>query len=90
MFTDNIFREEYKFTTYIEFFSKRIELNGKIIKIKIWDTAGDENFHKITNTYYKGVIGVLLVYDITRKETFSHITKWLEEIKFNSYKYLFQ
>jgi len=63
-----------------------IELNGKVVKIQIWDTAGQEAFQAITRTYYKGAIGALLVYDITRKETFTHVTKWLEEVKSNSSK----
>ena len=57
-----------------------------MIKIQIWDTAGQEAFQAITRTYYKGAIGALLVYDITRKDTFIHATKWLEEVKNNSSK----
>jgi small GTP-binding protein len=61
-------------------------LDNKIVKIQIWDTAGQEAFQAITRTYYKGAVGALLVYDITRKETFTHVTKWLEEVKNNSTK----
>ena len=53
------------------------------MKIQIWDTPGHEDFQEIRRTYYKGAIGALLVYDITRKETFIHVIKWLEEIKSN-------
>ena len=70
----------------MEFGAKTIEINGKMIKIQIWDTAGQEAFQAITRTYYKGAIGALLVYDITRKDTFIHATKWLEEVKNNSSK----
>ena len=63
--------------------AKIIELNGKTIKIQIWDTPGHEDFQEIRRTYYKGAIGALLVYDITRKETFKNVIKWLEEMKSN-------
>ena len=70
----------------MEFGAKTIEIDGKSIKIQIWDTAGQEAFQAITRTYYKGAIGALLVYDITRKETFTHVTKWLEDVRTNSSK----
>ena len=70
----------------MEFGAKTIKINGKSVKIQIWDTAGQEAFQAITRTYYKGAIGALLVYDITRKETFIHVTKWLEEVRNNSSK----
>ena len=60
-----------------------IKLNVKKIKIQIFDIGGLDDFQEIRRTYYKGAIGVLLVYDITRKETFTHVSKWLEEIKSN-------
>ena len=60
----------------------------KIAKVQVWDTAGQEQFQAITRTYYKGAIGALLVYDITRRDTFTHVTKWLEEVKSNSSKHI--
>ena len=73
-------------TIGVEFGAKTIQLNGKTIKIQIWDTAGQEAFQAITRTYYKGAIGALLVYEITRKDTFIHARKWLDEVKNNSSK----
>ena len=73
-------------TIGVEFGAKTIELNNKTIKIQIWDTAGQEAFQAITRTYYKGAVGALLVYDITRRDTFTRVTKWLEEVKSNSSK----
>lgn len=73
-------------TIGVEFGAKTIDINGKSIKIQIWDTAGQEAFQAITRTYYKGAVGALLVYDITRRDTFNHVTKWLEEVKSNSSK----
>ena len=87
-FTDNKFRVQHELTIGVEFGAKTIELNNKTIKIEIWDTAGQEQFQAITRTYYKGAIGALLVYDITRRDTFTHVTKWLEEVKSNSSKHI--
>ena len=85
-FTDNKFREQHEITIGVEFESKTIEINGKLIKIQIWDTAGHEAFQSITRTYYKGAVGALLVYDITRRDTFIHLLKWLSEVKENASK----
>ena len=85
-FTENKFRQKHELTIGVEFGGKIIDINNKKIKIQIWDTAGQEAFQAITRSYYKGAIGALLVYDITRKDTFSHITKWLEVVKSYSAK----
>ena len=85
-FTDNKFRYQHELTIGVEFGAKTIDINGKSIKIQIWDTAGQEAFQAITRTYYKGAIGALLVYDITRRETFTHATKWLDDVRTNSSK----
>ena len=85
-FTDNKFRYQHELTIGVEFGAKTIDINGKSIKIQIWDTAGQEAFQAITRTYYKGAIGALLVYDITRRETFTHVTKWLDDVRTNSTK----
>lgn len=54
------------------------------IKLQIWDTAGQESFRSITRSYYRGAAGALLVYDITRRETFRHLSTWLEEARQHS------
>lgn len=51
--------------------------------MQIWDTAGQESFKSITRSYYRGAAGALLVYDITRRDTFTHLTRWLEEVRQN-------
>ena len=63
-----------------------IKLNTQTVKIQIFDTGGLEDFQEIRRSYYKGANLALLVYDITRKETFTHVTKWLEEVQSNSSK----
>lgn len=57
-----------------------MELRGKKIKLQIWDTAGQERFHTITTSYYRGAMGIMLVYDITNEKTFDDIVKWLRNI----------
>ena len=88
-FTDHKFRHQHELTIGVEFGGKTIEVKNKNVKIQIWDTAGQEAFQAITRTYYKGAIGALLVYDITRKDSFEHITKWLNEVKSNGSKDIF-
>ena len=55
--------------------------NNTQVKLQIWDTAGQESFRSITRSYYRGAAGALLVYDITRRDTFQHLGRWLEEAK---------
>jgi len=85
-FNDNKFREQHEITIGVEFAAKIIELEGKFIKIQVWDTAGHEAFQSITRTYYRGAAGALLVYDITRRDTYVHLVKWLSELKENAPK----
>lgn len=61
-----------------------ITIDSKQIKLQIWDTAGQEAFRSITRSYYRGAAGALLVYDITRRETFNHLTTWLDDARQHS------
>ena len=61
-----------------------VNIDGKQVKLQIWDTAGQESFRSITRSYYRGAAGALLVYDISRKETFNHLAGWLEDAQKNS------
>lgn len=79
-FTDKRFRHDHDLTIGVEFGARTVEIEGKQIKLHIWDTAGQESFRSITRSYYRGAAGALLVYDITRRETFNHLTRWLEEV----------
>ncbi|KAH9556178.1 hypothetical protein CY35_07G012100 [Sphagnum magellanicum] len=58
-----------------------ITIDNKPIKLQIWDTAGQESFRSITRSYYREAAGALLVYDITRRETFNHLASWLEDAR---------
>ena len=55
-------------------------VNEKIIKVQIWDTAGQERYRSITNAYYRGAEAIVIVFDLTNKESFNHIQIWMEEI----------
>merc|ERR1711939_521919 len=78
-FTDRRFQPIHDLTIGVEFGARMITIDKKQIKLQIWDTAGQESFRSITRSYYRGAAGALLVYDITRRETFAHLTSWLEE-----------
>ena len=72
-----------KATVGVEFGTKNVEIKNKKIKIQIWDTAGQERYRSITSAYYKGAKGAFIVYDITRKNTFDNIDKWISDLKTN-------
>lgn len=79
-FSDDAFNTTFISTIGIDFKIKTIELKGKKIKLQIWDTAGQERFHTITTSYYRGAMGIMLVYDITNSKSFDNISKWLRNI----------
>uniref|UniRef100_A0A0M3HET6 Ras-related protein Rab-10 n=1 Tax=Ascaris lumbricoides TaxID=6252 RepID=A0A0M3HET6_ASCLU len=68
----------------IDFKIKTIEVRGKRIKLQIWDTAGQERFHTITTSYYRGAMGIVVVYDITDEGSFDNIAKWLRYIELHA------
>jgi len=80
-FTRNEFLVESKSTIGVEFATRSIEIEKKVVKAQIWDTAGQERYRAITSAYYRGAVGALLVYDITKKETFADVEKWLTELR---------
>ena len=61
-----------------------MEIKGKKLKVQIWDTAGDERYKNITSSYYRGANGILLLYNITNRESFDSLNSWLTEIKKNA------
>ncbi|PJF16669.1 Ras-like protein Rab-8A [Paramicrosporidium saccamoebae] len=64
-------------TIGIDFKIRTISLDGKRIKLQIWDTAGQERFRTITNAYYRGAMGILLVYDVTDERSFNNVRNWI-------------
>jgi len=80
-FTDDTFSEEQASTIGVDFKVKMMTTSsGNKVKATIWDTAGQERFRTLTSSYYRGAHGVILVYDVTRRETFSRLEELLEEI----------
>ncbi|CAK85799.1 unnamed protein product (macronuclear) [Paramecium tetraurelia] len=82
-FIDKRFRQKHEVTIGVEFGARMIEIDGQNIKLQIWDTAGQESFRSITRSYYRSAAGAIIVYDITKRETFENISRWLEEAKQN-------
>jgi Ras-related protein Rab-8A len=80
-FSDDSFTTSFITTIGIDFKIKTIELDGKRIKLQIWDTAGQERFRTITTAYYRGAMGILLVYDVTDKQSFENIRNWIKNIE---------
>ncbi|KAK7293198.1 hypothetical protein RJT34_16061 [Clitoria ternatea] len=79
-FARNEFDANSKATIGVEFQTQVVEIDGKEIKAQIWDTAGQERFRAVTSAYYRGAVGALVVYDITRRGTFDSINRWLQEL----------
>lgn len=80
-FTRNEFSLESKSTIGVEFATRSLNVDGKVIKAQIWDTAGQERYRAITSAYYRGAVGALLVYDVTRHSTFENVERWLKELR---------
>ena len=88
-YTHGQFKQEYQLTIGVEFGAKNIEIDNKIYRIQIWDTAGTESFRSITRAYYKNSVCALIVYDISNRESFNNIASWIEDCKNQSPKTIF-
>lgn len=80
----NEFHMNSKATIGVEFQTQSMEFDGKEIKAQIWDTAGQERFRAVTSAYYRGAVGALVVFDISRRHTFESVGRWLDELKMHS------
>lgn len=80
-FTRNEFNLESKSTIGVEFATRSIQVDSKTVKAQIWDTAGQERYRAITSAYYRGAVGALLVYDISKQVTFENVERWLNELR---------
>ncbi|EEY15502.1 GTP-binding protein SAS1 [Verticillium alfalfae VaMs.102] len=76
-FSEDSFTPSFITTIGIDFKIRTIELDGKRVKLQIWDTAGQERFRTITTAYYRGAMGILLVYDVTDERSFNNIRTWV-------------
>ena len=81
-YSDNTFQEIHMSTIGLDYKLKNVQLDdGKIVKIQIWDTAGQDRFRSITKNYYKGAHGIILIYDVTSRKTFENVKNWVSQIK---------
>ena len=86
-FVDDIWNDTFVPTIGIDYKLKNVKMeDGKIVKLQIWDTAGQERFKNIIASYYRGAHGILLIYDVTDKDSFKNLSNWLIEIEKNASK----
>lgn len=83
-YTANEFNINSKATIGVEFQTQSMGIDGKEVKAQIWDTAGQERFRAVTSAYYRGAVGALVVYDISRMTTFESVDRWLQELNTHS------
>ncbi|XP_069463234.1 ras-related protein Rab-25 isoform X2 [Ambystoma mexicanum] len=79
-FTRNEFNHDSRTTIGVEFSTRTINVEGLTVKAQIWDTAGLERYRAITSAYYRGAVGALLVFDITKHQTYDCVERWLKEL----------
>jgi len=80
-FTEKKFMQDSPHTIGVEFGTRIINVDSRRIKLQIWDTAGQERFRAVTRSYYRGAVGALLVYDVTRRSSFTNLIGWLIDAK---------
>ena len=85
-FVDDIWNDTFVPTIGVDFKIKTFDIDEKKIKMQIWDTAGQERFKNIIASYYRGAHGILLIYDVTDKDSFKNLSNWLIEIEKNASK----
>ena len=83
-FVDSLWNDAFVPTIGVDFKVKTLEINNKKVKMQIWDTAGQERFRTVVSTYFRGAHGILLIYDVTNKDSFKNLENWLIEIEKNS------
>ena len=81
VYKTNTFYDNEINTIGVEFIVKNIYINEEEIKLQIWDTAGQERFRSITLSYYRGSSGVIILFDITNRQSFINIQKWTKDIE---------
>jgi Ras-related protein Rab-1A len=77
---DDTFVETFITTIGVDFRFRMMKIGDKNVKLQIWDTAGQERFRTITSAYYRSGDGVIIVYDVGKRETFDHVREWFQEI----------
>ena len=85
-YVDSVWNDAFVPTIGVDFKVKTLTINEKKVKMQIWDTAGQERFKNIISSYYRGAHGILLIYDVTDKDSFRNLANWLIEIEKNANK----
>ena len=81
-YADNTFQDVHMSTIGIDYKLKNVQMeNGKIVKLQIWDTAGQDRFRSITKNYYKGANGIIVIFSVTDKRSFGNVKNWIHQIK---------
>ena len=81
-YCDDSFQELHLTTIGLDFRLKTVHLDiNKKVKAQIWDTAGQDRFRSITKNYFKGANGILLIFDVTNRSSFEHVSTWIEQIR---------
>lgn len=79
-FSTGLFEQKLPATIGVDFHTKKMRVNNQTVKLTIWDTAGQERFRALTSSYYRNCNGIVLVYDVSSKESFDHLHEWMNEI----------
>jgi small GTP-binding protein len=79
--TEDTFSTDLAGTVGVNFKTKREMINNEMVHAQVWDTAGQEQFHKITTSYYKGAHGIMLVYDVSDPKSWDNVQYWLKNIR---------
>jgi small GTP-binding protein len=85
-YTQGVFTNQHLATVGLEYFTKEEKLDDKVIRVKIWDTAGQEQYKSLTRNFYRNSDGVIIVYDVTNKSSFEKIQEWVQSIIDNTEK----
>ena len=83
-YVDQVWSDTFVPTIGVDFKVKTLEIDNKQIKMQIWDTAGQERFRNVISSYFRGSHGILLIYDITNRDSFKNLENWLTEIEKNA------
>lgn len=79
-FADNSFSSTFMSTIGIDFKIKKVEIDGQSVRLQLWDTAGQEKFRTITRSYYRGAHGIMVVYDVSNRDSFEKVSAWMNSI----------
>jgi Ras-related protein Rab-7A len=78
-YVNDTFLESYKATIGVDFLTKSLKINKKIVSLQLWDTAGNERFHTLSNAFYRGADACIIVFDLTNIISFNNLERWMDE-----------